>query len=78
MIQIISCSTNLQTEVTYLVYNVKFAHGFVHLVSCSHIVSYRETFNISRTLVGNRIVDHSDVIEESPVDAAPTTSSFWT
>ena len=32
--------------------------------------------NISRTLVGNKIVDHSDVFGESPVGAAPTTTSF--
>ena len=34
---------------------------------------HRKTFNISRTLVGNKIVDNSDV-----VGAAPTTSSFST
>ena len=38
--------------------------------------TYRQTFNISITLVGNKIVDHSDVIGASPVGAAPTTSSF--
>ena len=38
-----------------------------------HTVSY-----ISRTLVGNKIVDHSDVVGASPVGAAPTTSSFST
>ena len=27
-----------------------------------------------RTLVGNKIVDHSDVVGASPVGAAPTTS----
>ena len=31
---------------------------------------------MSWTLVGNKIVDHSDVVGGSPVDAAPTTSSF--
>ena len=31
-----------------------------------------------RMLVGNKIIDHSDVIGASPVGAAPTTSSFWT
>ena len=36
------------------------------------------TSNISRTLVGNKIVDHSDVVGASPVGAAPTTSSFST
>ena len=33
---------------------------------------YRQVSNISRTLVGNKIVDHSDVVGASPVGAAPT------
>ena len=37
-----------------------------------------KTSNISRTLVGNKIVDNSDVVGASPVGAAPTTSSFST
>ena len=45
------------------------------LDACSS--SYRQVSNISRTL-GNKIVDHSDVIGASPVGAAPTTSSFST
>ena len=39
---------------------------------------YRKTSNISRTLEGNKIVDHSDVVGASPAGAAPTTSSFST
>ena len=39
---------------------------------------YRKTSNWSRTLVGNKIVDHSDEVGASPVGAAPTTSSFST
>ena len=39
---------------------------------------YRKSSNISRTLVGNKIVDNSDVVGASPVGAAPTTSSFST
>ena len=39
---------------------------------------YRKTSNISHTLVGNKIVDNSDVVGASPVGAAPTTSSFST
>ena len=39
---------------------------------------YRKTSNIRRTLVGNNIVDHSDVVGAAPVGAAPTTSSFST
>ena len=41
-------------------------------------ITYRKVSNISRTLVGNKIVDHSDVVGASPVGAAPTTSSFST
>ena len=40
--------------------------------------NYRKTSSISRTLVGNKIVDNSDVVGASPVGAAPTTSSFST
>ena len=40
--------------------------------------TYRKTSNISGTLVGNKIVDHSDVVGASPVGAAPTSSSFST
>ena len=36
----------------------------------------RQTSNISRTLAGNKMTDHSDVVGASPVGAAPTTSSF--
>ena len=43
-----------------------------------HLLNYRETSNISRTVVGNKIVDNSDVVGASPVGAAPTTSSFST
>ena len=41
-------------------------------------VMHCQTSNIGRTLVGNKIVDHSDVVGASPVGAAPTTSSFST
>ena len=40
--------------------------------------TYRQTSYIRRALVGNKIVDHSDVVGASPVGAAPTTSSFST
>ena len=33
-----------------------------------------QTSNISDTLVGNKIIDHSDVVGALPVGAAPTTS----
>ena len=39
---------------------------------------YRQVSNIRRTLVGNQLFDHSDVVGASPVGAAPTTSSFST
>ena len=39
---------------------------------------YRKVSNIRRTLVGNEIVNHSDVVGASRVGAAPTTSSLST
>ena len=39
---------------------------------------YRQVSNIRRILVGNKIVDNSNVVGASPVGAAPTTSSFST
>ena len=37
---------------------------------------YHQFSNTSRTIVGNEIVDHSDVVGASPVGTAPTTPSF--
>ena len=39
---------------------------------------YRQISNIRRVVVGNKNVNHSDVVGASPVGAAPTTSSFAT
>ena len=44
----------------------------------SHTRQYCKTSNISHTLIGNKIVEHSDIVGASPVGAAPTTSSFST
>ena len=66
------------------VYPIKYTYGCV--VLCFILVMYRKyniysiiyISNIRRTLVGNKIVDHSDVVGASPAGAAPTTSSFST
>ena len=57
--------------------NNEFESFTLHSEEICNIV-YRKTSNIRRTLVGYKIVDHSDVVGASPVDAAPTTSSFPT
>ena len=54
-----------------------FLHLWQYIVN-KFIKTYRKVSNIRRTLVGNKIVDHSDVVGASPVGAAPTTSSFST
>ena len=41
-------------------------------------MTYRQTSNISHTLVDKKIVGHSDVFGASPVGAAPATFSFST
>ena len=54
-------------------------HSYPH-IKCGiiPISNYIQNSNISSTLVGNEIDDHEDVVGASPVDAAPTTSSFVT
>ena len=39
---------------------------------------YRKTPNIRRNILGNKVVDHLDVVGASSVDGAPATSSFPT
>ena len=50
----------------------------LYITRQSRKLKYRKTSNISRTFVGNNIVDNPDVVGASPVGAAPTTSSFST
>ena len=45
---------------------------------CVMFDNYRKISSIRRALVGNKLVDHSDVIGASPVGTAPTTSLFST
>ena len=49
-------------------------------LDCITYNKYRKVSNIRWTLVGlgNKIVDHSDIVGASPVGATPTTSSFST
>ena len=49
-----------------------------NIALCYFMMDYSQTSNISCTLVGNKIVDNSDVVGALPVGAAPTTSSFST
>ena len=44
----------------------------------AHWYIYCKTYNINHTLLGNIIVDHSDLVGALPVGADPTTSSFST
>ena len=42
----------------------------------NELINYRQNSDLSRTLVGNKLVDQTDVVGASPVGAAPSTSSF--
>ena len=53
-------------------------HSYVVHKLALYFRTYRRASNKIRTLIGNRIVDHSDVLGAAPVGAAPTTSSFST
>ena len=63
--------TKLETAATSAIYSW-------YMMNYRHVVRPYKTSNISRTLVGNTIVDNSDEVGASPVGAAPTTSSFST
>ena len=52
--------------------------GSEETIKCQMDRKYRQISNIRHTLLGNKIVDHSDAVGASPVGAAPTTSSFST
>ena len=41
-----------------------------------HIKMYCQTSNISHTIVGNKFLDHTNVVGALPVSFAPTTFSF--
>ena len=63
-------------DVTVMIIRYKPQPPLTELAARQSWAEYRQTSNISRTLVV--IVEHSDVVGASPVGAAPTTSSFST
>ena len=67
-----------KTKQTYILVEKGIAKTIQSKTKPSISLMYRQVSNISRTLVGNENVDHSDVVGASPVGAAPTTSSFST
>ena len=75
-----TCSWVLATQQYVLIDFMIIFHNFTLSVYLNIYLNcaYRQVFNISRTLVGNKIVDHADVVRAIPVGAAPTTSSFST
>ena len=52
--------------------------GLNHITMGMGTTIYRQVSNIRGTLVGNKIVDHSDVVGASTVGAAQTASSLST
>ena len=68
----------LQSPVWLLRHRMKIIHWLLGRFEWKFTNKYRQVSNIKRTLVGNKIDDHSDVVGASPVGAAPTTSSFST
>ena len=41
-------------------------------------VKYCETSNVNHTLIGNKVIDYSDVVGALPVGTAPTTYTVST
>ena len=61
----------------HLIQNIPVSLGRLMSIGCwmsENVYTYCEISNISCTLVGNKIVHHSDVVGASPVSTAPTTS----
>ena len=50
----------------------------VPLIYSNDTKCHRHTYNKSRTLAGDKTVEHSDVVGAWPVGATPITSSFST
>ena len=59
------------------IYFENVGNNFINILTAYKVI-YRQFSNIRRTSLGNKIVDHSDVVGASPVSAASTTSSFST
>ena len=68
--------TKIDQKITFLKWH--WTHVSELELAFQRLNEYRKTSNISRTLLGTKIADHSDVVGASPVGAAPTTSSLST
>ena len=73
--QLCDLSSDLTNDTDLAFSRSNFAIPGAIFVEWEGQLTYRKVSNISRTLIGNKIVDHSDVVGASPVGAAPTTSS---
>ena len=67
-----ACSASITVVLSAKSYDIGPCYNGIWLYNLKDDEMYCQTSNISHTLLGNEIVDHSDV------GAAPTTSSFST
>ena len=67
----------IKSELLLITYIKYFINAPKHMLFLFN-KQYHKTSNIRRTLLGDKIVDNSDVVGALPVGAAPTTSSFST
>ena len=74
------CLVSDKPSATWQSYQIlsQFYYDHDEEVPSEHPPYYPQVSNIRRTLAGNKIGDHSDVVGAPPVGAAPTTSSFPT
>ena len=76
----ITCPIWILTRVTSFTGKIcvsSIRHGYAN-ASTERYGMYRQTSYISRSLLGNKLADHSDVVGSSPVGATPTISTFPT
>ena len=67
-VQLDCLRSKFEAEFKYDIYAIEKLH-------CK-MDTYRQTCKISRTLVGNKIVDHSDVVGAAPVGILDLTTGF--
>ena len=58
------------------IYSFEISHkAWIHQAQMPHI--YRQTSNVSHTLIGKKIVDHSDVVRALPVGDVKYNHQIW-
>ena len=61
----------IQLHLSFMTTHLTYFYMWKGTIPAHLSFKYHQTSNISHTLVGNKLVDHSDVVGASPVDLTP-------